>query len=642
MTDSKAIVPTSPLEIEAPSPNSVFINRVINPRNISITEEAQAKRDKPLSRSFIKKLRKAARKLTSQLQAAGYHEARTTYEDISARFLEYRLELRTLDEGGEKPSPELETRRREIITQMNALHIQARQLREQIKDLVPVARKHRAMVERLEEHNNAIEQRRLHTMLRKELAKEVSTFEELIIERWSQLGHKHETMNGKKHRVHKVQFSEIHVTPDQIFMKIDASMKTFLGFKSTLPQGVKAMELIHPDTLTELSISCQRQIQGKHTMNNGAWVIINRLGTRDGLLNYVTLEQVLNKYDHINRQFLPVPAGVGFGRVIHWIHVTRHPHFLIGGSTGGGKSNIENVIICTLIQKHSPSEIRFVLIDLKEGLEFRTFERIPHLLIPPIVDVQEAAKVLGQLETLRKERAEKFASLWARTLDEYNARVPEAKRMPRIIVIFDEFAAIATNKEAAGTINKFIHQLLNKGRATGIHVVICTQNPSVDIVSGPQKANMAFRLAGPMPTKSASMTILGTGDAADLPDIPGRMIAMVGARMWQIQTPHVRPQDIQYALEVADEWPACESIELPEASGVVGFNEETLIDIALSDFNGRLSARRIYEAIKDTETISYNGLRAMVKDLVAKKQIEFGGVTYGFKKNGAGWSLDAN
>jgi DNA segregation ATPase FtsK/SpoIIIE-like protein len=244
------------------------------------------------------------------------------------------------------------------------------------------------------------------------------------------------------------------------------------------------------------------------------------------------------------------------------------------------------------------------------------------------------------LEALRKERAEKFAGVWARTLDEYNARVSEPKRMPRIIVIFDEFAAIAINKEAANTIQSFILQLLNKGRATGIHIVLCTQNPSVDIVPGPSKANMAFRLAGPMPTKSASMTILGTGDAAELPDIPGRMIAMVGARFWQIQTPHVRPQDIDRTLEISDEWPAVQPIELPAPSGVIGFNEETLIELAIEEFGGGLGARPIYDAIKDSETVSYNGLRNMVKDLVSKGTVTYQDQIYQIKRIRKGYCLE--
>jgi hypothetical protein len=325
MTDEKAIIPAaSPLEIEAPGPNTVFLNRVVNPRNISITEQAQAKRDQPLTRAAIKQIRQEIKKLESQLKRAGYYQAKADYEDLTARYNELRIELKGLP-----GKPEYEGRRQDIRQQMNTLQMRGRELRASIKVSIPLARQQRALVERLDSHRAAIEQAKLHTMLRRELAKEVTIFESLIIERWSQLGYKHEISIGKKHKVHKVKFSEIHITPDQIFLKIDASMKTWMGFKSTLPQGVKAMDLIQPDTLTELSISCQRQIQGKHTYNNGAWVIINRLGTVDGLLNYVTLEQVLNKYDAANHGFLPVPSGVGFGRVIHWIHITKHPHFLI-------------------------------------------------------------------------------------------------------------------------------------------------------------------------------------------------------------------------------------------------------------------------------------------------------------------------
>lgn len=636
-------VPTSPLDIEAPEPNSVFLNRVINPRNEAITNESWAKRDHPLSRSELKRLRQQIKSLKRQLQTQGYYKLRQAYESITTRLLGNRLELKAAQKQyKEQPSAELKTRCEELTILVRTQHIQARRLHAQIKELLPTARQYRALTERLESHHNAIEQSRLHTALRKEMAKEVQIFAQLLVECWSGLGFKYEVISGKKRKVQKVRFSEAHVTPDQIFYKIETSTKTMTGFRSALPQGVRVLDLIDPErTLPELTNRCQRQVQSKATQNNGAWIIINRIGTRDGLLEYVTLQQVLNKYDRYHHASLPLPIGVGFGRTILWIQVANYPHFLIGGSTGGGKSNIENVLISTLAQKHSPAQVRFLLIDLKEGLEFRTWEQLPHLLTAPITDVQEAAKVLAQLESLRKERAKQFADVWARTLDEYNARVPVDKQMPRIIVIFDEFAAIATHKESEKTIQDFILQLLNKGRATGIHIVLCTQNPSVDIIPGPSKANMSFRLAGPMPTKPASMTILGTGDAAELPDVRGRMIAMVGARIWQIQTPHAREEDIQRALEIANEWPGVDKILLPEPSGVVGFNEAALIELAIEEFAGKLSARSIYETIKDGENISYNGLRGMVKALVAKGEITHGGKPYRFKKDRSGYVLIA-
>lgn len=639
MTD-KSLVHLNPLDIEAPEPNAVFINRVINPRNVSITEDAIARRDKPLSRKQVKQYRKELKVLERTLNEGAYEGARQEWETLKERWVMYRIELRELKESPLGEDEKL-LKALEIRQSMNGLAQRGRQIQQGIKELIPVARRYRALSERLDSHYTAIEQRKLHNHLRQELGKEVEDFKYIIIERWSQLGYKFEWMKGNKRHVDKVRFSEIHVTPDQVFLKIDTTLKTFFGFKSTLPQGVKVMDLVSKDTLTELSTSCQRQVQGKITLNNGAWVIINRLGTTDGLLNYLTLEQVLSKYDHRSHHALPIPVGVGSGRVVSWIHLTQHPHFLIGGSTGGGKSNIENVFICTLIQKHAPSEVRFVLIDLKEGLEFRTYENVPHLLTKPITQVEQAATVVAQLEALRKQRAEQFSRVWARTLEEYNARVKPEKRMPRIIVVFDEFAAIQVSRELEGTIQSFILQLLNKGRAVGIHIVLCTQNPSVDIIPGASKANMAFRIAGAMPTKSASMTILGTGDAAELPEIKGRMVAMVGAKFWQIQTPHARPEDIERAILAAHEWPEAPDILLPEPTEkALGFTVEMLLEIALDDFNGKLSYRPIYEAIKSSENITALELREMIKSVVSRGEISFRGQLFGFKKvRGGGYSL---
>jgi DNA segregation ATPase FtsK/SpoIIIE-like protein len=199
--------------------------------------------------------------------------------------------------------------------------------------------------------------------------------------------------------------------------------------------------------------------------------------------------------------------------------------------------------------------------------------------------------------------------------------------MPRILVIFDEYAAINVQKDVAHAIQQSVMQLLNKGRAVGIHLVICTQNPSVDIVPGPSKANMAFRLAFPMPTKSASMTILGTGDAAELPgDIPGRAVAMVGSKLWQIQTPHVRDSDLQNAIDRAMEFQVGQRIILPEAGVIVGFTTDDLIALSVQ-MGGNLGVRVIFPMAKEMG-VTVRQLGKMVEDIVDMKTVHYKDKTY--------------
>src|SRR5690606_22666234 len=202
----------------------------------------------------------------------------------------------------------------------------------------------------------------------------------------------------------------IEVMPDAIWLKVLVTQKAMFGFKSALPQGVKAYDLIDEKTLRELSIACQRQVTGKATYNNGVWVCVNRLGTTDGLLNYVQLKQLLNNYPADQHELIPIPLGVGEGREISWIMLANHPHILVAGSTGNGKSNLINGWISTLISKQSPEAIRMVFIDLKEGgAEFADYANVPHALMPTITTVEDACNVFAKLDALRSERMQQIA-----------------------------------------------------------------------------------------------------------------------------------------------------------------------------------------------------------------------------------------
>jgi hypothetical protein len=611
-----------------PAPSEAFKNEVIHPRNLALQERQQNAR--LLSRKELITNTREASRLEAELEAAGWYKLKALYKNLKQKYDTCIIRM----EGC------AEIERQSIQEEISIILLRANEIRHELEAIAPLAARHHALVETLRDHRLALQRHKLHVELTKELAQEAYYFADLLVETWSRLGFKHETLYRNKRYVHKVEFDRVEVTPDAIWFKIYVSKKTMFGFKNVLPQGVKVQDLIDEPVLKELSYACQRQVTAKGSYTSGVWVKVNRIGTTDGLLNYVTLEQVINNYPYEDRAALPIGIGVGEGRVISWIHLSKHPHFLIGGSTGGGKSNTINVIICTLIRNHPPDDVLLVLIDLKEGLEFNHFERIPHLLMPVVKDIEDAASVLNRLEALRNERAAHLAKGGVKDIDQYNAaaRSRGLKPMARIVVVFDEYAAIQIRRDLESMIQQSTMQLLNKGRAAGIHMILCTQNPSVDIIPGPSKANMAFRIAGAMPTKSASMTILGTGDAAELPDIKGRMIAMVGAKRWHIQTPHVRPKDLEDAIEAAMSYSPA-SVELPEDVGSISFTEQDVIAIAVDNLGGRLSATLIFDAIKDTGVSSQFQVRELTKRIRSKTEVEHDGVIYSVVKNKNSWRL---
>jgi S-DNA-T family DNA segregation ATPase FtsK/SpoIIIE len=330
--------------------------------------------------------------------------------------------------------------------------------------------------------------------------------------------------------------------------------------------------------------------------------------------------------------------GVGERDEISWLHLAQYPHFLVAGTTGGGKSNMINVIITTLISKHGPNEVQFVLVDLKEGLEFQHYDKIPHLMRPVVTSIEGAAEVMLQLEQKRAERGKLLAAARVKDIDEYNQVMERRKQpqMPRIVVIFDEYAAIDNpfSQDLKKSIQASAMQLTNKARAAGIHLILCTQRPSVDVVPGHIKDNMAFRIAGAMPTQAASTTILGVGDAATLPLIKGRMIAMAGSLKWQIQTPHIKQADIENGVRLAKKWAEkltaaeMEKETLPEAKGSLGFGDDDLIHLVMDDYDGQLIFTELWNQLKDTQLVSHNDLHKMCRKLKLAGDFEYEGVTY--------------
>ena len=218
---------------------------------------------------------------------------------------------------------------------------------------------------------------------------------------------------------------------------------------------------------------------------------------------------------------LPVALGKGSGGETEVIDLAKMPHLLIAGSTGSGKSVCLNAIISCLIMEKSPEEMRLLLIDPKR-VELTPYNGIPHLMTPVVV---ETDKVVGLLKGLIQEmmdRYRRFESVGARNIEIYNDKVPE--RMPYIVVAVDELADLMMT--AAFDVEQSLCRLAQMGRATGIHLVIATQRPSVDVVTGLIKANFPSRIAFAVSSQIDSRTILdgagadkllGRGDMLYLP-----------------------------------------------------------------------------------------------------------------------------
>lgn len=209
------------------------------------------------------------------------------------------------------------------------------------------------------------------------------------------------------------------------------------------------------------------------------------------------------------------------------------PHLLIAGTTGSGKSVCINTIVASIISRASPEEVRFLTIDPKR-LELPVYDPIPHLLFPTVVDPKQSVERLEQVILIMEQRYRSFAEVGARNIEGYNEKAE--KKKPFLVIIVDELADLMLT--APSEIEEKITRLAQMSRAVGIHLVLATQRPSVDVITGLIKANFPARIAFQVASKTDSRTILdmngaesllGRGDMLFLPPGRGDPIRLHGA-----------------------------------------------------------------------------------------------------------------
>ena len=236
---------------------------------------------------------------------------------------------------------------------------------------------------------------------------------------------------------------------------------------------------------------------------------------------------------------LPIALGKSISGDPITSDLSSMPHLLIAGTTGSGKSVCINTIILSLIYKHTPENCKFILIDPKM-LELSTYEGIPHLLCPVITEAKKAASVLGWVVKEMESRYRLMTRIGVRNIDGYNEK--HKIKMPYIVVIVDEMSDLML--VAGKEIENYIQKLSQMARAAGIHIIMATQRPSVDVITGTIKANFPTRISFQVTSKIDSRTILGEQGAEQLLG-KGDMLYMSSAnRITRIHAPFVSEIEI--------------------------------------------------------------------------------------------------
>ena len=276
----------------------------------------------------------------------------------------------------------------------------------------------------------------------------------------------------------------------------------------------------------------------------------------------------------------PSKLAVAVGKDINGntvvMDIAKTPHLLIAGATGSGKSVCINTIVASILYKSSPQEVKLVMVDPKV-VELSVYNGIPHLLVPIVTDPRKAAGALYWAVNEMEDRYKKFAEFGVRDLDGYNKKLTasdeNAQPLPQIVIIIDELADLMM--VAANEVQDYICRLAQKARAAGMHLILATQRPSVDVITGLIKANIPSRISFAVSSAIDSRTILDGGGAEKLMGKGDMLMMLSGAsKLNRVQGAFVSDTDVESLVNFVKEQTTAEynndvlkTIEVSSAGG---------------------------------------------------------------------------
>ncbi len=288
------------------------------------------------------------------------------------------------------------------------------------------------------------------------------------------------------------------------------------------------------------------------------------------------------------------------------IDLAKTPHLLVAGATGSGKSVSLNSMIISMLYKATPKEVKLLMIDPK-FLELSPYNEIPHLLSPVITTPKEARDALKKIVFEMERRYRIIAEKGVRNIEGFNAQVSEEERLPYIVVIIDELADLMLT--GAQEVEDAITRLAHMARASGIHLIIATQRPSVDVITGVIKANFPARIAFQVSSRIDSRTILDAQGAEQLLGQGDMLFMMPGVKLKRIHGAYVSEEEIRSIVDfikpqAEPDYTMMESIELPsdsqEQAGEEGGDSDELYEkvIELGETLGEISISLIQRRFK--------------------------------------------
>ena len=275
---------------------------------------------------------------------------------------------------------------------------------------------------------------------------------------------------------------------------------------------------------------------------------------------------------------LPIVLGLAITGEVAIADLATMPHLLVAGTTGSGKSVGVNGMILSLLAKFTPEECKFLFIDPKM-LELSVYDGIPHLLRPTVTDPKEAIAALQEVVEEMDNRYRVMADAKVRNIANYNERF--AEKLPYIVVVIDEFADLSAT--AGKALEALAQRIAQKARAAGIHLIMATQRPSVDVVTGVLKANFPTRISYKVASGFDSRTILGEEGAESLLG-KGDMLLMEGSQTRRIHGAFVSDDAVESMVAPLRDNVGTATVKVTQAAPAAPVKEPTLQERATALF----------------------------------------------------------
>jgi hypothetical protein len=636
-----------------PAPGEPLRSKIHEKNQALLNEELAERQERARGRlkpGELRRLKGRYRKLWHKLNKAGWNQL------VTDRWQAYRERETLLYDYSQSKSKKTRAKIRAQVLEINKT---GRALNAKIATLQPLADEFASIARRLEIHRQIVRFEAEDRENKKAFKREAYTWLALIkaaMRQSKRMHHAGYDANGN-YFCHIPIIERIFFREDRVLYLLKTTRKTLFGkWVSALPYNVDVTALTCEETIANLEAATNRTVQVvRSETGKNLFYAINRVDSPDAIPSRVLYSKVLPWYPTDQHSMTPWCAGVTENRKTQWFNFEEQPHILIAGSTLSGKSNQINAMIATMASMNSPAELLFMLVDNKGGVEFTHWAGLKHLAVPIIKRAGEVLPALELAHSVMDRRLAAFERIKAKNLASFNAKVSEESRLPRVVVIIDELATLLGLGELTTAIQNELRVISSQGRAVGIHLIICTQHTSADVVPGWIKTNMRLRIAGKMPSFHSSMTILDSASAADLPDLPGRMVFALGRYEVVAQTPLISDEEIARAVEIASQYADPDLREFAAAPASEGDTEEVpalppilvpkpkfslddLAALALERFEGKLTPTRMHEVLGN-EVISLRSLREMVSAVVRSGGLVYEGYQYGLTKQGHNYIL---